>query len=180
MQSITTSAYQVTVHASDLTTVDHCAWYRCFYCIVLYYKLISCLWKATLTVRHMWAIRWWFKGCCCCCRWLYCIPMWNTNYSSVHWLVYMWCDCLAGLGRTGTLIGCYLMKHYEMSAAETIAWIRIVRPGSILGPQQHYMEQYVAAFCQHCRQRSLQSSVCSKISCCMCTSFFTPWSVLYL
>ena len=50
---------------------------------------------------------------------------------------------VAGLGRTGTLIGCYLMKHYEMSAAETIAWIRIARPGSILGPQQLYMEQYV-------------------------------------
>ena len=57
------------------------------------------------------------------------------------------CDlcCVAGLGRTGTLIGCYLMKHYEMSAAETIAWIRIARPGSVLGPQQHYMEQYVLA-----------------------------------
>jgi len=51
--------------------------------------------------------------------------------------------CAAGLGRTGTLIGCYLMKHYNMSAAETIAWIRIARPGSILGPQQHYMEKYV-------------------------------------
>ena len=65
--------------------------------------------------------------------------------------MYIQCHCVAGLGRTGTLIGCYLMKHYEMSAAETIAWIRIVRPGSILGPQQHYMEQYVVAFCRHCR-----------------------------
>lgn len=55
----------------------------------------------------------------------------------------MCCGVAAGLGRTGTLIGCYLMKHYEMSAAETIAWIRIARPGSILGPQQHYMDQYV-------------------------------------
>jgi len=36
-----------------------------------------------------------------------------------------------------------MMKHYEMTAAETIAWIRIARPGSILGPQQNYMEQYV-------------------------------------
>ena len=60
------------------------------------------------------------------------------------------CVCVAGLGRTGTLIGCYLMKHYEMSAAETIAWIRIARPGSILGPQQHYMEQYV----MYCRSVS--------------------------
>ena len=46
----------------------------------------------------------------------------------------------AGLGRTGTLIACYLMKHHQMTAAEAIAWIRIARPGSILGPQQHYME----------------------------------------
>uniref|UniRef100_H2Z9U8 Uncharacterized protein n=1 Tax=Ciona savignyi TaxID=51511 RepID=H2Z9U8_CIOSA len=46
----------------------------------------------------------------------------------------------AGLGRTGTLIGCYMMKHYRFTAAETIAWIRTARPGSIIGPQQHYLE----------------------------------------
>ncbi|MCJ8737620.1 hypothetical protein PDJAM_G00026170 [Pangasius djambal] len=49
--------------------------------------------------------------------------------------------CKAGLGRTGTLIGCYLMKHYRFTAAETIAWIRICRPGSIIGPQQHFLEE---------------------------------------
>uniref|UniRef100_A0A8C9ZRS0 Cell division cycle 14Ab n=1 Tax=Sander lucioperca TaxID=283035 RepID=A0A8C9ZRS0_SANLU len=38
--------------------------------------------------------------------------------------------CKAGLGRTGSLIGCYLMKHYRFTAAEAIAWIRICRPGS--------------------------------------------------
>lgn len=48
--------------------------------------------------------------------------------------------CKAGLGRTGTLIGCYLMKHYRMTAAEAIAWIRICRPGSIIGPQQHFLQ----------------------------------------
>ncbi|XP_018410946.1 PREDICTED: dual specificity protein phosphatase CDC14B [Nanorana parkeri] len=47
--------------------------------------------------------------------------------------------CKAGLGRTGTLIACYLMKHYRMTAAETIAWIRICRPGSVIGPQQQYL-----------------------------------------
>ena len=31
---------------------------------------------------------------------------------------------LAGLGRTGTLIACYMMKHYKFTAAECIAWIR--------------------------------------------------------
>ncbi|KAL6114009.1 cdc14b [Pungitius sinensis] len=48
--------------------------------------------------------------------------------------------CKAGLGRTGTLIGCYMMKHYCLSAAEAIAWIRICRPGSIIGPQQNFVE----------------------------------------
>lgn len=42
--------------------------------------------------------------------------------------------CKAGLGRTGTLIGLYAMKHFKFPAAAFIGWIRIVRPGSILGP----------------------------------------------
>ncbi|XP_066503533.1 dual specificity protein phosphatase CDC14AB isoform X2 [Hoplias malabaricus] len=53
--------------------------------------------------------------------------------------------CKAGLGRTGTLIGCYLMKHYRFTAAEAIAWIRISRPGSIIGPQQHFLEEKQAS-----------------------------------
>lgn len=48
---------------------------------------------------------------------------------------------IAGLGRTGTLIGCYLMKHYGFSAHEAIAWIRICRPGSIIGHQQAWLER---------------------------------------
>nr|XP_032803026.1 dual specificity protein phosphatase CDC14A-like isoform X3 [Petromyzon marinus] len=47
--------------------------------------------------------------------------------------------CKAGLGRTGTLIACYLMKHHRLTAAEAVAWIRICRPGSIIGPQQHFL-----------------------------------------
>ena len=44
--------------------------------------------------------------------------------------------CKAGLGRTGTLIGLYCMKHFGFPPAAFIGWIRIARPGSILGPQQ--------------------------------------------
>lgn len=47
--------------------------------------------------------------------------------------------CKAGLGRTGSLIGCYLMKHYGFSAPEAMAWIRICRPGSVIGPQQQWL-----------------------------------------
>ncbi|XP_034935865.1 dual specificity protein phosphatase CDC14C-like [Chelonus insularis] len=49
--------------------------------------------------------------------------------------------CKAGLGRTGSLIGCYIMKHYHLSAHETIAWIRICRPGSVIGHQQRWLER---------------------------------------
>lgn len=47
--------------------------------------------------------------------------------------------CKAGLGRTGTLIGLYIMKHWSFSAAETIGWLRICRPGSVIGPQQNFL-----------------------------------------
>ena len=44
----------------------------------------------------------------------------------VHWK--------AGLGRTGTLIAWYAIKNYKISASSMIAWLRIWRPGSVLGP----------------------------------------------
>ena len=37
--------------------------------------------------------------------------------------------CKAGLGRTGTLVALYLMKHHGFGARDAIAWMRIVRPG---------------------------------------------------
>ncbi|XP_045481775.1 dual specificity protein phosphatase CDC14A-like isoform X1 [Harmonia axyridis] len=47
--------------------------------------------------------------------------------------------CKAGLGRTGTMIACYLIKHYKFTADEAIAWIRICRPGSVIGQQQSWL-----------------------------------------
>lgn len=44
--------------------------------------------------------------------------------------------CKAGLGRTGSLIALYVMKHTGFPPADFTGWIRIARPGSILGPQQ--------------------------------------------
>jgi cell division cycle 14 len=47
--------------------------------------------------------------------------------------------CHAGLGRTGTLIALYLMRSCGFSAREAMGWLRIMRPGSIIGEQQHYL-----------------------------------------
>eukprot|EP00742_Colponemidia_sp_Colp-10_P000985 GILJ01001067.1.p1 GENE.GILJ01001067.1~~GILJ01001067.1.p1 ORF type:complete len:559 (-),score=93.03 GILJ01001067.1:393-2069(-) len=49
--------------------------------------------------------------------------------------------CKAGLGRTGSLIACYAMKHFGFPAGEFIGWIRVCRPGSVLGPQQHFLHE---------------------------------------
>lgn len=49
--------------------------------------------------------------------------------------------CKAGLGRTGVLICCYLGKHYGFTAEEALGYIRVCRPGSVIGPQQHFLKQ---------------------------------------
>ena len=47
--------------------------------------------------------------------------------------------CKAGLGRTGTLIGVWMMLRRGFTAREAMGWLRIMRPGSVIGEQQHYL-----------------------------------------
>ena len=47
--------------------------------------------------------------------------------------------CQTGLGRTGTLVALYLMRSHGFSGREAMGWLRIMRPGSVIGPQQHYL-----------------------------------------
>ena len=47
--------------------------------------------------------------------------------------------CKAGLGRTGTLIALQLMRSEGFTAREAMGWLRIMRPGSVIGEQQHYL-----------------------------------------
>jgi atypical dual specificity phosphatase len=57
--------------------------------------------------------------------------------------------CLAGMGRTGTLLACYLVKYQKMSADDAIQKVREERPGSIQSfPQEEMIFQF---------EKSLQS-----------------------
>ena len=47
--------------------------------------------------------------------------------------------CKAGLGRTGCLIGAYLIYRYGFTANECISFMRFMRPGMVVGPQQHWL-----------------------------------------
>ena len=49
--------------------------------------------------------------------------------------------CRAGLGRTGTCIALFLIKHYGFTAQEAVGWIRICRPGSIVGCQYSFLNR---------------------------------------
>ena len=71
--------------------------------------------------------------------------------------------CKAGLGRTGTLIALHLMRSHGFAAREAMGWLRIMRPGSVIGEQQHYLcavEQAaaVAAAAEGCSAASLTSA----------------------
>ena len=47
--------------------------------------------------------------------------------------------CLAGLGRTGTILACYLIKYEKMSAVDAIQHVREKRYGSIQSLVQEEM-----------------------------------------
>ena len=51
--------------------------------------------------------------------------------------------CLAGMGRTGTILACYLIKYQKMSANEATEKVRRERPGSI---QSYPQEEIIFRF----------------------------------
>jgi len=54
--------------------------------------------------------------------------------------------CAAGVGRTGTILACYLIKYKKYSAKEAISKVRARRPGSI---QSESQEIAIRLFEQH-------------------------------
>ena len=65
--------------------------------------------------------------------------------------------CKAGLGRTGSLIGAYLISEFRFSAREAVGWLRLCRPGSVIGPQQPFLEEWATA--AHSTQPPTPSSI---------------------
>ena len=59
----------------------------------------------------------------------------NNEFVLVH--------CLAGLGRTGTVLACYLVKYQNMTADEATQKVREERPGSI---QSYPQEEIIFRF----------------------------------
>jgi cell division cycle 14 len=57
--------------------------------------------------------------------------------------------CKAGLGRTGTLIALYMMRRHGFTERAAMGWLRVVRPGSVIGEQQHFL----------CRQEAIMRAV---------------------
>ena len=68
--------------------------------------------------------------------------------------------CKAGLGRTGCLIGAYLIYRHGFTANEVIAFMRFMRPGMVVGPQQHWLHINQNIF----RQWWYEDSVKDKLS----------------
>ena len=50
--------------------------------------------------------------------------------------------CMAGLGRTGSLLCIDLMVNFGFGAKEAIGWHRLMRPGSVIGHQQQFLLWY--------------------------------------
>ena len=69
--------------------------------------------------------------------------------------------CKAGLGRTGCLIGAYLIYRYGFTATEIISFMRFMRPGMVVGPQQHWLHLNQGYFRQWWFEDSLKEKLAS-------------------
>ena len=56
--------------------------------------------------------------------------------------------CLGGLGRTGTVLACYLIEEHKMRPEEAIDAVRTRRPGSIEKVQEGSVSDYFKAYWQ--------------------------------
>lgn len=57
--------------------------------------------------------------------------------------------CKSGIGRTGTLIAIWILLNYDITAKEVIGFLRIIRPGCIIGIQQKFLEDFYKKMCKN-------------------------------
>lgn len=62
--------------------------------------------------------------------------------------------CTAGMGRTGTLLACYLV-HSGLDPAEAIDQVRVLRPGSV---ETHEQERVVHEYARHLKETAGRQS----------------------
>ncbi|VVT55522.1 uncharacterized protein SAPINGB_P004637 [Magnusiomyces paraingens] len=72
--------------------------------------------------------------------------------------------CKAGLGRTGCLIGAYLIYAYGFTASEAIAYMRFIRPGMVVGPQQHWLYLHQNEFREWRRTMTVSPTASEKLA----------------
>eukprot|EP00292_Cryptomonas_paramecium_P012687 CAMPEP_0113682970 /NCGR_PEP_ID=MMETSP0038_2-20120614/13003_1 /TAXON_ID=2898 /ORGANISM="Cryptomonas paramecium" /LENGTH=365 /DNA_ID=CAMNT_0000602187 /DNA_START=87 /DNA_END=1185 /DNA_ORIENTATION=+ /assembly_acc=CAM_ASM_000170 len=53
--------------------------------------------------------------------------------------------CKTGLGRTGTLVAAYMMRYHGFTAREAMGWLRIMRPGSVMGEQDSALAKCISS-----------------------------------
>lgn len=72
--------------------------------------------------------------------------------------------CKAGLGRTGCLIGAYLIYRYGFTADEVISFMRFMRPGMVVGPQQHWLHIHQGTFREWWIEERVERRIRDKIA----------------
>ena len=82
--------------------------------------------------------------------------------------------CKAGLGRTGCLIGAYLIYRYGFSANEVIAYMRFMRPGMVVGPQQHWLHLNQNEFRQWWFEDTILAAALEKVAAATGQTIRTP------
>ena len=69
--------------------------------------------------------------------------------------------CHAGMGRTGTMIACCLIRDYEFTARQAVAWLNLCRRGSIMGKQHNFLDEYFEAISRKNAEDSAENMPCA-------------------